>query len=567
MSIFLKDCDCEESKDCMERQCVECEIPAVERNNYFCGKLMVERDFWCDQHYHMGKQRHHNKYAHGWGTLCGLKVIQHPEEECRDKYVIVEPGVALDCCGREIIVKEKQYIKLPERVFKKSSEKFVKNQPERGFGREDWIDKDAKTIYIAIKYRECYTEPVPSLFSECSCDDKCEPNRIKETFEIKIFTEDEFKEMPPMYGDRSHLIDINKANASELEELDGVSERLARRIITFRKRTPFRVPSDIMKVSGIRESVYESNRDRIWTGLEPTDEEPCGDIYKKVLEPCPDCPPEPLNHWVILASVENYVPGNKVINDDKEKESEDERNLDNFKHRRLVPSTDLIYEIVRCLIEKGVGEKGEKGDPGPQGPDGPQGPPGPQGSRGPQGPPGEGLDKDLTHIEKIYWIDDRDNKRDWRHKHVFKKEEIEELNFKSIAVEFDKKVFSTTINEDTFLLVVSTPFKKDQAYTSYKYNIMNGYTYVKPDQTPQAKSVVFNLYKWFEKILATLKTGNSVKVSVVLKGDQIRDVKKRAVDANANFIPDREGYVMKRSGNGMPGGDFETWFEIIFQEE
>ena len=101
MSNLIKDCEKVKNCDCEERNCLECDIPAVERNNYFCGKLMVERDFWCDQHYHMGKQRRHNKLAHGWGTLCGLKVAQHPKKECRDKYIILLPGVALDCCGRE----------------------------------------------------------------------------------------------------------------------------------------------------------------------------------------------------------------------------------------------------------------------------------------------------------------------------------------------------------------------------------------------------------------------------------------------------------------------------------
>jgi hypothetical protein len=271
MKEFLPDCECEEVKVCQERDCVECDIPLFERNNYFCGKLMVERDFWCDQRYHMGKQRRHNKNAHGWGTLCGLKVVQHPVEECRDQYVVLKPGAALDCCGREIVVREEQLIELPLKLVQKAAgnssgdftevfEKF----PEL----KVWAGGAAKTIYIAIKYRECYTEPVPSLFSECGCVERCEPNRIKETSEIRLLTEDELGEVPPEYTEGGPPLDASK---------------------------------------------------------------PCNEIYKEVVEEgCPDCPPEPLNHWVILASIKDYKLEDKVTDSE----------IDNLTHRRLVPSTE-----------------------------------------------------------------------------------------------------------------------------------------------------------------------------------------------------------------------------------
>ena len=84
--------------------CVECATPQLARNNYFTGKLLVERDFREEQDYFLGKDRRHNQELHGWGVVCGLKVKQHPDENCRDRYVIVEPGTAIDCCGHEILV-------------------------------------------------------------------------------------------------------------------------------------------------------------------------------------------------------------------------------------------------------------------------------------------------------------------------------------------------------------------------------------------------------------------------------------------------------------------------------
>ena len=62
--------------------CVECAVPQLARNNYFTGKLLVERDFREEQDYFLGKDRRHNQELHGWGVVCGLKVKQHPREDC-----------------------------------------------------------------------------------------------------------------------------------------------------------------------------------------------------------------------------------------------------------------------------------------------------------------------------------------------------------------------------------------------------------------------------------------------------------------------------------------------------
>src|SRR3954447_21482426 len=86
--------------------CVECEIPLLARNHYFSGKFMVERDFTDEQRFLMGKDRRHDQRLHGWGTVCGLKVVEHPQDPCRDRWVVVQPGTAVDCCGREIIIQQ-----------------------------------------------------------------------------------------------------------------------------------------------------------------------------------------------------------------------------------------------------------------------------------------------------------------------------------------------------------------------------------------------------------------------------------------------------------------------------
>src|SRR5687767_13381289 len=88
--------------------CASCEIGPFERNNFFTGKLLLERDFIDEQDYFVEKNLLHNKRLHGWGVVCGLRLKQHSNASCRDRFVCLEPGMALDCCGHEIVVREEE---------------------------------------------------------------------------------------------------------------------------------------------------------------------------------------------------------------------------------------------------------------------------------------------------------------------------------------------------------------------------------------------------------------------------------------------------------------------------
>src|ERR1700684_2195281 len=105
----MSGCNCKHGASSAGGVCVECDIPQLARNNYFTGKLLVERDFTDEQRYTMGKLRRHNQKLHGWGTVCGLKWKQDHTPACQSQYVVVEPGTAIDCCGREILLNCEEY--------------------------------------------------------------------------------------------------------------------------------------------------------------------------------------------------------------------------------------------------------------------------------------------------------------------------------------------------------------------------------------------------------------------------------------------------------------------------
>lgn len=194
-------------------ECLECNLPARERLNYFTGQFLAERDFRDEQNYHIGKHRQHNRYLHGWGTVCGLRVVQHPDPACRDKFVIIEPGLALDCCGREIIVKEKYYVNLEKHLAPPIGDPAA----------------SGRHLLISLCYKECETEFVPALYSECGCDEnRCEANRIHEGLEVKVRRVDHLPD-PPRFeqvGVRlSWTTTINQDKAFRLA-FDHINDRL-----------------------------------------------------------------------------------------------------------------------------------------------------------------------------------------------------------------------------------------------------------------------------------------------------------------------------------------------------
>ncbi len=156
--------------------CVTCEFEPFVRNNYFTGKMMGASDFIAETHFHQEKMRLHQARLHGWGVVCGLKVFQHPNEDCRRRYVRVEPGSAVDCCGHDILVPEEEMLDL---LSYKKVAALAKEDPAR-----------IHTLGICVRYVECATENVPVLYDDCGCDDNgCAPNRILESYAFDVMVD------------------------------------------------------------------------------------------------------------------------------------------------------------------------------------------------------------------------------------------------------------------------------------------------------------------------------------------------------------------------------------------
>lgn len=165
-----------QSKRTATGECPECEFDPFMRNHFFTGKMMGVPEFVTETAYHADRLRHHNARLHGWGVVCGLSVHEHGNAQCRNRFLVVEPGTALDCCGHEILVTE------PEPVDVTTFPAVKKLAQASGAALH--------ALQLCIRFRECPTEDVPVLFDDCGCDDtQCLPNRILESYEFDVLVD------------------------------------------------------------------------------------------------------------------------------------------------------------------------------------------------------------------------------------------------------------------------------------------------------------------------------------------------------------------------------------------
>lgn len=163
--------ECDDNKECTEL--------ALERMRYFTGRFMTARDFRDEQAYHLTHRLLHNQILHGWGVVCGLHVNEHPSKDCRDDHVKVSSGMAVDCCGREVVV-GKNLVPPPipwnERPADTSQSSY-----------ENKADEDDQRYYplLCLTYEEKLIEQVPVLYSEGNCDEqRREYSRILEGYKF-----------------------------------------------------------------------------------------------------------------------------------------------------------------------------------------------------------------------------------------------------------------------------------------------------------------------------------------------------------------------------------------------
>lgn len=169
--------------------CTQADAAPVERVNYFPRQLLTADDMFADQDYFRLKVRRHNRFLHGWGTVCGLIVTSVPTSGS-PWLVQISAGYALGPYGDEIYVGEAVTLDLSTCGSAVASPCESSSSLTTGGGLSV-----GSTVYIAIQYAECMSRPISVTPAGCGCEQtSCENSRIRDSFQVQCLAA-----LPPSY--------------------------------------------------------------------------------------------------------------------------------------------------------------------------------------------------------------------------------------------------------------------------------------------------------------------------------------------------------------------------------
>ena len=159
----------------------------VERMRWFTGRFVTARDLIDEQQYMMQRRWLANRLLHGEGVLCGLDVLPHERADCAATTVWIEPGIALDCRGRELINGCRQCVTWPAAA-------------EPGCEPPEHEEK-----LLVIRYAEEAVDPQYAVLDTCTTKVGKEPTRIRELVCWQLADREELPHCWP--GDHRHIHD------------------------------------------------------------------------------------------------------------------------------------------------------------------------------------------------------------------------------------------------------------------------------------------------------------------------------------------------------------------------
>jgi hypothetical protein len=308
-------------------EAVGCALHPFERNRYFYGKLLTVRDFETDQGYMIGKDHLINSHVHGSGIVCGLELTD-PQVENDILSVNLTAGVALDCCGNEIV------------VSKSTNNLRVRGTPQEGLN------------YVYLCYAECVKEPVPALAKSSTCEEVCCYNRIQETYEVRISPE------PPVRTDAAFVGKVQQRQASGAPaplagaRIEALQNGMVRAATLTNETGNYRLKVvagtyDVRASATGYQAVTENNRSVAAGGnpsidfvLEPAADRPdavtlCQDMtqryYEEHLRVCPQCAAPK----VLLAVVNLPRDGQPSVDPEETQ-----------RHRSIVYSNPMLHDLL-----------------------------------------------------------------------------------------------------------------------------------------------------------------------------------------------------------------------------
>jgi len=144
-------------------------IGALERPDYAPRSTLAARDLLTEQRYRGQRLRRHNRHLHGWGVVCGLRVVPAGDPR-RPWALLICPGYAIGPYGDEIEVSTPALLDIHDYLWR--------------------VPQDVRKLdraYVGIRYAERQTCPVPADPVACGCDEtRYRPSRIQDGLQAGV---------------------------------------------------------------------------------------------------------------------------------------------------------------------------------------------------------------------------------------------------------------------------------------------------------------------------------------------------------------------------------------------
>ncbi len=515
------------SKECQEEarqvECLPCDLGVFCRNHYFTGKLLTERDLSAEQRYFIDKLRLHHLALHGWGVVCGLRVKPHPH--CPDRRLVIEPGLAIDGCGREILVPEEVEIELPEKPEPppELEDPCPPEVPEQRYPPDrpgDQQPPDQKPPYGGGKSDRPGGYPPPDEPPGDRPPGYGRPDQERPGYGKPGDKHPD--DQRPGYGKPDQeKPDYGKPDQGEtcpVPEPPPPETSLYLCVRYTECETEFKpAPFDECACNG------DSKRpNRICEGYQfewelltrppedwerirklryPAEVEDCAELYGTALEPCPQ-PGWPL--CLPLAEVRCYEPGAEVTME----------MIDNRGWRRLLPSTRLLDRLIRCILDKLPTKK-------------------------------------LTRIEDTGWT----HGSEYRFTDFWKFFVGDDSLPQALTIRFERPVRDDGLSGYSYQAIAVR--RTDKGGGGYM-EVVPAKVWASPDRTE------FFLRPEPDYVKRCLSEVD-FELYLLLRCDLILDERGCAVDGDllARLKSDGSWQAAPPTGNGLPGGRFESWIRVF----
>jgi hypothetical protein len=149
------------------------------QTRFFYGQRLDVRHFESEQNYVKGKLWMLNRLVHGFGVVCGLDVQVGDDHQS----VVVEPGIALDKAGREIVVPCLS-AKQPIPPLDPPATPPAGAKPASTGQHQECCDDDFVQLWVC--FYACESDPEPVLAGGCESNERCSPGAIRERYKLEV---------------------------------------------------------------------------------------------------------------------------------------------------------------------------------------------------------------------------------------------------------------------------------------------------------------------------------------------------------------------------------------------